>query len=168
MSLREAAKAGDLRVVKIILSDVDSLLFLEDRSISSGVNPSQCDGQETALIQAAYNGHLACVKSICEDGYFRILSKELLKEAITAGNMFGENAFMWAAANGHIEIVKYLWTSVYWRIFGNDHEALLSELERRNHSHGINIRAGRRAIDSASARYHTDIVDFLTLPHLPT
>ena len=119
-----------------------------------------------------------------------------LRGALVEGNKFGENAFMWAAARGHLECMSRLWRECYIPIFMEDiskaqldntstqsHEAggtriaivqrcseeLLAELQRRNYGrapwpmNGL----GRTAAESARARGHTAVLEFISNPPMP-
>ena len=78
MTLRNASKDGLLDEVVKIAKLANSLEELEDRSESLGVNPGQCDGKETSLIQAAYHGHLSCVQALWEHGYLRLYQEKII------------------------------------------------------------------------------------------
>ena len=85
MNLHNAAEAGDLERVKILLGQGDVDKDEDDR---------YC---RTALMNAARKGHFAIVQYLVEQG----ADKEI-------ANNFGETPLVLACANGHTEVTRYL------------------------------------------------------------
>ena len=167
--LREAARRGDADSVGKLASMCESLAQLEDRdSADAATHPGNCAGGCTALVWAAAGGHTACVSALW-DAYVRIFTGggrgsetlEALRSALVDGNNVGENALMWAAALGHVECVKFLWEVCYAKVF--EANEAIQELQRTNRSFVAlgQMRAGRTALQSASARGHSEIVALL-------
>ena len=166
-AVRTAARRGDADALALAVAGCQSLAQLEDRDgPGMATTPASCAGGCSALVWAAFGGHLPCIQLLWAE-LRRVHAGDAvaLRAALLDGNNVGENALMWAGANGHRDCIEWMWRECYTATFaGAEAGAMVAELQRRNRSFPalkLDRGKGRTLAMSASARGHTSVVEFV-------